>query len=289
MIEIKRLDDKCTNCMLCVRDCIAAVWREVDGRPEPVAPLSCSFCSHCLAVCPSGAISHSLLDVTQIVPVNKKNLNAEAYRNTVVSRRSLRHFKKKPVPREVLQDIIDCARYSPTASNSQNVEYIVVTNPEIIEKTARHIFDMAVRLQGWINSRLGKALLEFFKNTKVVIGLNRYLGNMDYYREQTRSGRDFVLHRAPVLILICAPKRTSFAVDNCAIVATNISNYAHTLGLGSCHVGFLTVSLRYSRRLRKMLKLPAKRQAGACLVLGYPAFTHSNTASRAEPQVRWID
>lgn len=43
------------------------------------------------------------------------------------SRRSIRTFRKEPVPRELIEKIIDCARLSPTARNEQPWEFVVVT------------------------------------------------------------------------------------------------------------------------------------------------------------------
>ena len=77
---------------------------------------------------------------------------------------------------------------------------------------------------------------------------------MDYAQKQNaETGRDFILHNAPVLILVHAPKRARFASDNCNIATTTIINYAHALGLGTCLTGLLTMYLRYSGNLRKNL------------------------------------
>ncbi|MCX6089493.1 MAG: nitroreductase family protein [Candidatus Atribacteria bacterium] len=46
------------------------------------------------------------------------------------TRRSVRRFKADPVPREMIEEIIDCARLAPSAVNIQPWEFIVVTEPE---------------------------------------------------------------------------------------------------------------------------------------------------------------
>ncbi|MGI6038542.1 MAG: nitroreductase family protein [Limnochordia bacterium] len=48
---------------------------------------------------------------------------------TLKSRRSIRRFATTPVPKEVLEEIIDCARLAPTARNEQPWEFVVVTDP----------------------------------------------------------------------------------------------------------------------------------------------------------------
>jgi nitroreductase len=269
--------------MLCVRDCVSGVWRVVDGKPEPLEPSLCNLCSHCIAVCPKDAIIHSRLDAAQAKKADKKRLDAASYRETVLTRRSVRQYRDKPVQRETIEKIIDLARYSPTASNDQNVAYIAVTDTKLIEKTAATIFKTTARLFALTKKQPVKALLRLAGLDK-----NRYLKVMDFVMEETRSGgRDFLLHNAPVLLVLHAPPKASFAADNCAIAATNIMNYAHTLGLGSCYIGLLTLALAFSKKLRRSLGVPDSRKVFACLVLGHPAYGHAKTVSRKTPDITW--
>lgn len=52
------------------------------------------------------------------------------------TRRSKRKFLPTPVPKGVIEDIIDCGRLAPSAVNIQPVEFIVVTKGEIRKKIA---------------------------------------------------------------------------------------------------------------------------------------------------------
>lgn len=51
-------------------------------------------------------------------------------------RRSIRKYQKKEVPKNIIEDIIDCARFAPTAINIQPWEFIVITDKEMREKIA---------------------------------------------------------------------------------------------------------------------------------------------------------
>jgi len=50
------------------------------------------------------------------------------------SRRSVRVFQNKEIPKEALEEIIDAARFSPTARNVQPWEFVVVTNAQTLKK-----------------------------------------------------------------------------------------------------------------------------------------------------------
>lgn len=54
----------------------------------------------------------------------------------IKTRRSIRKFKSKEVPDELVKEILECARWAPSAQNSQCWEFIVVKNKETIKKLA---------------------------------------------------------------------------------------------------------------------------------------------------------
>ncbi len=52
----------------------------------------------------------------------------------IKKRRTIRRFKKKPIPIDVLKKLIDYARVAPMARNVQGLEFVIVENSEIREK-----------------------------------------------------------------------------------------------------------------------------------------------------------
>lgn len=49
-------------------------------------------------------------------------------------RRSHRHFKDEPIPREALETLVDVCRYAPTGSNVQSVKLIVAEDQDKIKR-----------------------------------------------------------------------------------------------------------------------------------------------------------
>jgi nitroreductase len=47
----------------------------------------------------------------------------------IKTRRSVRVYQPRPIPKEILEDLIDCARLAPTARGVEPWEFIVVTDP----------------------------------------------------------------------------------------------------------------------------------------------------------------
>ncbi|MCJ7502476.1 MAG: nitroreductase family protein [Acidobacteriia bacterium] len=52
------------------------------------------------------------------------------------TRRSVRAYTRAPVPRKIIEDIVDCGRLAPTANNVQPWEFVVVTDPERLRRIA---------------------------------------------------------------------------------------------------------------------------------------------------------
>lgn len=287
-MKIQRIEENCTKCMLCVKDCISAVWRDINGTPEVINPSDCNLCSHCLSVCAHEAIRHDGLDRKQIKKNDKDLISPEVYEAITRGRRSIRQYKDKPLTDFLIEEVVDLVNHTPTASNSQHVEYIVITDKTALNKISEAVFGFSTKLYNFFLKFPGNLIYKALKLLPSSESITRYVEPMQYYIDETEKGRDFILHNAPCLILVTAPKGAKFANENCNIVAANIMNYAFAKGLGTCYIGFLNIFLKYSKKTRRLIKLADNRMAYACIVMGYPAYKHANTASRKKPSIEWL-
>jgi len=57
----------------------------------------------------------------------------------IKTRRSVRAYQNKPVPRDILADLVDCARLAPSAMNGQQWEFVVITRPDTFDALAKLI------------------------------------------------------------------------------------------------------------------------------------------------------
>ncbi len=56
---------------------------------------------------------------------------------SIKDRASIRKFTKQPIPREALEDILDCGRWAPSGLNNQPWFFISVTKPDTLEQLAQ--------------------------------------------------------------------------------------------------------------------------------------------------------
>ncbi|MCK4531872.1 MAG: nitroreductase family protein, partial [Candidatus Aenigmarchaeota archaeon] len=54
--------------------------------------------------------------------------------NMIRDRRSIRNFSDRPIDKRILEEIVDCARLSPSARNIQHWVFLVVTEKENLSK-----------------------------------------------------------------------------------------------------------------------------------------------------------
>ncbi|MCI6676378.1 MAG: nitroreductase family protein [Clostridiales bacterium] len=64
---------------------------------------------------------------------------------TLLTRRSIRAFEKKPIPREVLEQIVEAARYAPSGMGLQTWKFTIICNREKIQKFAAAIAEVLGR------------------------------------------------------------------------------------------------------------------------------------------------
>lgn len=80
---------------------------------------------------------------------------------TILSRRSVRAFNEKEVPREELEQILKAAIYAPSGMNRQTWQFTAIVNKEKIEKLA-----------GLIEKTLSRKGYNFYKPTALILTSN---------------------------------------------------------------------------------------------------------------------
>jgi nitroreductase len=77
--------------------------------------------------------------------------------DVVLSRRSIRRYEQKEIPKDVLDSILEAGRQAPSAMNRQPWHFIVLTEYEIKKELSkgffnRHIKDSAITIVGCANT-----------------------------------------------------------------------------------------------------------------------------------------
>lgn len=245
---------KCSGCGLCEKDCVASVIK-VENKKAVVKGSGCIKCGHCEAVCPKkavkvGGFSSEVEEFTKQTRLDPKELLS-----AIKTRRTIRQFTDKPVPKKILDMIIEAGRLAPTGTNSQGTSYIV------IEKTKSECEKIAVKMfRGLLN--FGQKIIPPLKSM-----------NID---------DDYFFKKAPVAILVLGSDKVS-----ASLAAQNMAFMAEANGLGVLFSGFFTMCARFSGKIKKILGIK-KEEPVITLVIGYSAVKYKRTANRKPAAVKFL-
>lgn len=264
--------ETCNRDGICVDSCPSELIVMKDGgypTPLPEAEEVCIRCGHCVAVCPTGSMKHRVVKLERCLPMDDDlKISREQCEQFLKGRRSIRAFKKKVVPREELEKLIETARFAPTGHNSQNVEWMVLGNPDEIHNLSGLTVD-------WM---------------RTVIRDNPTLA-ADLFLERTvdrwDQGTDVILRSAPAVIITHAPKNDRIAPMNCVIALTYLELAAASMGVGCCWAGYFRSASGNYAPLVKALNLPEGNQCFGAMMVGYPRFSYPRIPTRKPPKVIW--
>lgn len=266
-------ENKCKKDGICAKDCPTAIikLKEKETYPEIVrgGENFCLTCGHCIAVCPHGALSHSLIPLEDCPPIEKTLAITGAQAVQFLrSRRSIRFFKDKPVEKEKIIELIDIGRYAPTASNTQLVEWLVLTEKEKIKAIARQTVD-------WMRSVMQKN-----PQSPTVAYMPMIIAAWDV-------GVDAVLRGAPVLVVASAPKEANNGMVDLTLALSYLELAAPTRGIGTCWAGLLQAALLSHPPLKEALGLPGQHPHHYPMMLGYSKAKYFRLPERKPPKITW--
>jgi nitroreductase/NAD-dependent dihydropyrimidine dehydrogenase PreA subunit len=269
-------ENKCNKDGICVKECPLALLAQEDEKSIPKvadnAETMCIHCGHCVAVCPTGALSLIDIDANECLPIKKElMLNSEQVEQFLRSRRSIRNFKEKEVPKETIAKLIDLARYAPTAHNDQAVEWIVICGKDEIKKYT-------------------ELVVEYFRQVLNEDPKDSRKNHYDLIVGAWDMGIDIIGRNASQLIFTHASKKevfSSFYATDCATALGYMELAAPSLGLGTCWNGMYLTAINESKALRDALCIPEQNGCYGALMAGYPAVKYYRMPTRKEPKIIW--
>lgn len=278
----------CKKCGTCVQICPEDLFvqDEKGTVPKPVIDLShCLDCGHCVAICPNEAISHSAYPLDSIHPIHPEMLpNTEQLMELLRSRRAVREFRHKPVERAAIEQVIDGARFAPSAHNVQSTEFIVIQDKEILNQIVKITID---QMNLW-RKLLKNPVVRLYNRLFSGMNLDELVEGFTQLVHQYEQGKDCILNDAPALLLFHADRHAAFAGTNAQLALQNASLVCETVGLGAFYTGFVIFACDFSKQIAQLLELPPNHKIYGGLAIGYPRFHYHKWIDRQPAQIKWL-
>ena len=191
----------------------------------------------------------------------------------ILNRRSIRGFKPDPVPRKLLEEILETCRWAPSAQNTQAWELAIVGGNVMDKVRAR--LDEKVRVNAPPTSDLPAADLpepyaKRAAESREALDAYQFppgTENLDAKRLEYlwKGGRMFDV---PNAIFIYTDKALDYkAIISAGILAQTINLAAFKHGLGTC---IMTRVVNYPEILRELLGIPDSKNIVLGIAIGYP-------------------
>lgn len=262
MLEFNIDQERCTRCGLCLKDCVVGIIEMGPSGPEihRRKKAACVGCQHCLAVCPTAAVSILGRTPEESRPLNGALPSPDHLEILIKGRRSVRHYRDENLDPELLQRLLDVAWQAPTGHNARQVRFSVIDNKDALrvfrEETYRGLDDL-------ISSGNLPKEMAFFR---------------DFARLWRDQGVDVLFRGAPHLIVASAPKSCASPIPDSLIALSYFELFAQSLGVGTVWNGLVKWAIDdLVPQLRSSLRIPEDHLIGYAMAFGKPSFPYQRT------------
>jgi nitroreductase len=198
----------------------------------------------------------------------------------------MRRYRSKPVDAAMLSDVLDVARFAPSASNARDVHLTIFAGKQVFA-LAQAINGYYVSLARMLGNRWLWPLL-YFTEARPYLTKPEKLKAIRDRAQRFDETHDWLFFSAPTVVVLSAPKRHArFGGTNCVIAAERMMQFASALDLGSCYVGYAEVALRRKESLAMRVGLPKDDVVHSVFILGHPAIEYRRLPARAPLPARF--
>lgn len=245
--------EKCNGCGRCLAVCPGNmtggnVLKMVYGKPVMVDQNNfgwrgCWRCEHCMAVCPSGAIS--ILGISPDKAPEKPDASvSDELTRLVAYRRACRSYRDEDVDPLIIQKILSALSNMPTGGNSYGMEFSVVDTKR---------------------------------------GMRRLYESMFPYEQTSLFSQEQDVHKlgiynAPHLFIAHKTVGSRFHdgdLTELGIATAYFELLANAYGLGTVICNYAAEQILKSRAARQLLEIPEEHTALAVVGFGYPEIPYA--------------
>jgi nitroreductase len=162
---------------------------------------------------------------------------------SILGRRSVRSYEKRPVEKEKIDAIIECGLYAPSGMDKQTWHFSVVTDRALLDRI----------------SEANRAQILKSDDVPAPVRIMAESPNFDSFRG------------APMAIIVSGDASEKNACADCANAVENMAIAAYSLGLGSCYLASFKICMETPEgaHFKKELQIPEGYEPLYALAIGY--------------------
>lgn len=196
------------------------------------------------------------------------------YDEVVLGRRSIRGYLDKPVPRDLIEEVLALAMRSPTSMNTQPWYFHVITGEPLDRIRRGNTENILAGVPDSREFRRGHAFAGVHRERQVEVA-KQLFGAMGIARDDAAARQDWVLRGfrqfdAPVCVIVTYDRELTDSDDtafDCGAVTTALVNAAWSRGLG-CVIN--SQGIMQSPVVREHAGIPDDQVIMKAVALGWP-------------------
>ncbi|MDO4465701.1 MAG: nitroreductase family protein [Bacillota bacterium] len=269
--------NKCIQCGRCVNVCAGMVLTQSkNGTPEMkdfsrYGWRGCWRCQHCLAVCPTGAISIFNKDPKDSLPLPPKEMG-DYMEQLIVTRRSCRRFIRSNVDAQLITKMMNAMVAVPTGGNCNSVEYTIIDDVDFMDKIRHKAYKI---MDDCAKKHIYTSSFDDF-----------YYSKMKESEKSIRKG-DLLFCGAPHIFIAHAKQTGKWGDDmkvNCNIATAYFELLANSYGLGTIIMSYpAEVIEQLVPEVKTMLGIPKNHYMGLIVGFGYPEIPYARGVQKSRP------
>jgi len=209
----------------------------------------------------------------------------------ILSRRSTRWYKKEQVPEFMVKRILEAGRFAPSAGNFQPWKFIVLRDPEVIKGITEAVVS---------SCKVARAMTDYRRvGYAWMMPLVKFITRLRYNDLHpmpftaiplVADGKLGLWHGASTVIIILKDIRGVASPDlDCGIAGQNMVLAAHSMGLGTCWVGFAKMALDMNPIWKRRLGIAYPYKFANSLAIGWPRGNPDGMVTRQTHAVDWFE
>jgi coenzyme F420-0:L-glutamate ligase/coenzyme F420-1:gamma-L-glutamate ligase len=177
--------------------------------------------------------------------------------DAIRQRRSIRKYTQRPVPPEAIREILNAAKWAPSAHNAQPWQFIILTETQQKRRLAEAMANtwlQVLKKDGETQENRAKLIndsVERFTNAPVLVVACLTMKDMLRYPDEERQKCEHDL-----------------AVQSLSAAIQNMLLTAHAKQLGAC---WYCAPIFCKTSVRQALRIPEDTEPQALITIGYPA------------------
>ncbi|WP_028578749.1 nitroreductase family protein [Desulfogranum japonicum] len=271
-LQLQIDQDRCTGCGMCVDDCPYAILQMMNEQPcvDEEKADQCIRCQHCLAICPTGALSVFGISPDDSIDLHNNLPTPMQVETLLRGRRSVRRYSSRPLSQATIQKLLTVAGNAPTGVNNRQFLFTLVEDQAVMEQIRQQTI-AGIRKQA--------------EAEQLPQGLEFFAGIIRAWD----SGNDILFRKAPHMLIISSPKNGPSPEADCYIALTYFEIMAASMGVGTLWDGLAKWAFTsILPETPAKLGIPDDHMLGYVMLFGKPAVKYHRTVQRDTVGIRKV-